>query len=384
MESVIEPYQLRPLSVSEISYLYMFDLDDTILFQCEKDNKIYYKTPINVINRIKSISQFPIAIFTNQLGLSNNKVTLSEILERVTRFISDINSTELTMEDILSVISNNTYNNSTLSTSLILPYVFIAPKDDKFRKPLCGMYQHFLKKYLGCHTRDLKNVFVQYCGDAAGRINDFADTDRKFAINIKANFVTPEVFFDNLSAHDVTEKYTLKGFSPDDFLVQYKMYNKLFLMQKPLEMIIMVGPPSSGKSTFAKAQFSAYTYINMDTLGNTPKCIRMATAAIKSKLSLVIDNTNPSAEVRKRYLSLLVGTNYTCKCIYMNVDIDLAKHLNKYRLQYTGKNIPQIAYGKYQSQFEYPKLSEGFSEIIVANFIPDFTQKQLKKFKYRY
>jgi histidinol phosphatase-like enzyme len=32
-----------------------------------------------------------------------------------------------------------------------------------------------------------------YVGDAAGRANDFASTDRKFALNVGVQFYTPEV-----------------------------------------------------------------------------------------------------------------------------------------------------------------------------------------------
>lgn len=39
--------------------------------------------------------------------------------------------------------------------------------------------------------RDKNNSY--FVGDAAGRANDFASTDRKFALNVGIQFYTPEV-----------------------------------------------------------------------------------------------------------------------------------------------------------------------------------------------
>ena len=42
------------------------------------------------------------------------------------------------------------------------------------------------------HSREDKSASF-YVGDAAGRANDFASTDRKFALNVGVQFYTPEV-----------------------------------------------------------------------------------------------------------------------------------------------------------------------------------------------
>lgn len=69
-------------------------------------------------------------------------------------------------------------------------------------------------------------------------------------------------------------------------------------------MVIFVGSPGSGKSTFWKNHLSSYERINRDTLKTKEKCLKVAEEAMKNGKNLVIDNTNPSAEDRKAYIQL--------------------------------------------------------------------------------
>lgn len=70
-------------------------------------------------------------------------------------------------------------------------------KHDPFRKPETGMWFELLKdveEKHGCQV-DLEKSF--YVGDAAGRKNDFSDSDREMAKALKLKFFTPEEFFVN-------------------------------------------------------------------------------------------------------------------------------------------------------------------------------------------
>lgn len=66
----------------------------------------------------------------------------------------------------------------------------MATDDDKYRKPLLGLWDMFLQNnHLTTADIDLQSSF--YIGDAAGRkkgpqrkINDFSDFDYKFALNV--------------------------------------------------------------------------------------------------------------------------------------------------------------------------------------------------------
>ena len=77
------------------------------------------------------------------------------------------------------------------------------------------------------------------------------------------------------------------------------------------ELIVCVGFPASGKSTYTRHVFEAngYVRINQDTLKNKEACIRACKKALSEGKSAVIDNTNPSPDVRKEYTSIAKGKN---------------------------------------------------------------------------
>ena len=64
---------------------------------------------------------------------------------------------------------------------------------DAFRKPATGMWEHFVEHCNGGVEVDKASSF--YVGDAAGRTQDFSDSDAKFAEAIGVPFKTPEDVF---------------------------------------------------------------------------------------------------------------------------------------------------------------------------------------------
>ena len=69
-------------------------------------------------------------------------------------------------------------------------------------------------------------------------------------------------------------------------------------------MILFVGSPASGKSTFWKTHLPTYTRVNRDTLKTREKCLKVAEEAMAKGENVVIDNTNPAAKDRKDFIDL--------------------------------------------------------------------------------
>lgn len=69
-------------------------------------------------------------------------------------------------------------------------------RPDPFRKPATGMWFELVEdvKKMGLEVDHDKSFFV---GDAAGRKNDFSDSDREFAKSLQLKFFTPDDFFIN-------------------------------------------------------------------------------------------------------------------------------------------------------------------------------------------
>lgn len=303
----------------------------------------------SVLDKLKQLvsNGFSLAIFSNQNGVGSGKTSSKMVTQRFQNFIDFTK----------------------------LNWVCIAAtQKDLLRKPGTGMWNLLFDDY----QINMKESF--YVGDAAGRIKpkDFSCSDRKFALNLKLDFYTPEEIF---LSHPKNNNFKLDGFNP----LKYKLkpYQKLTFEKEEKEMIIMVGCPGSGKSKFAKKYYKNYDYINQDTLKTKTKCLKETLKSIKENKSVIIDNTNPTIDVRKKYIELAKKHNYKIKCYLMNIDKDLGKHMNYYRFK-RGKGIkynlvPDIVYNVYFKNYEEPKLDEGFDQI--KKIDPNFKFKKNKHLK---
>lgn len=147
---------------------------------------------------------------------------------------------------------------------------------------------------------------------------------------------------------------------------------------------MFVGRPASGKSAIRERYFVPHNYeaVNRDTLGTKEKCVKMANQAIKSGKSVVVDNTNPTKAGRQLYVDLAKKAGIPARCIFFNVDTALSYHLNMFRQnqsQGEKRRVPEVAYRTYAKNFEKPDSSEGFSEIIELDFVPQFDTDSDKK-----
>jgi len=96
----------------------------------------------------------------------------------------------------------------------------------------------------------------------------------------------------------------------------------------------MVGCPGSGKSYFASNNLLCHDrnmkIINRDTLGSWQKCVAEAKKYLScNNYSVVIDNTNPDIDSRKRFIDLAKSLKIPCRAFLMNVSKDHGKHNNK-------------------------------------------------------
>ncbi len=150
-------------------------------------------------------------------------------------------------------------------------------------------------------------------------------------------------------------------------------------------MILFVGPPASGKTTFTKRNLLPFNYVhvNRDTLATQDKCLKTMAAALAEGKSVVIDNTNPAKAVRSDYINLAKKSGVEhIRCFKMNTEIELCYHLNYVRQnQSKGKirRVPDVGYNTYKSRYEEPDTSEGFTEILQIEFSPEFDSEENEK-----
>lgn len=155
------------------------------------------------------------------------------------------------------------------------------------------------------------------------------------------------------------------------------------------ELILLVGLPASGKSTYISKLKKDKKYVVIsndvfvekkakqwkikyneafkrlsreDTLGNTQKEYNKA---LSKNVNIIVDNTNINKKERKVFLDK-APDNYKKIAIIFNVDVkEIGKRL-KGRENKTGKHIPPDVIEKMSIKYEKPSSQEGFDEIRVV------------------
>ncbi|CAB11157.2 DNA kinase/phosphatase Pnk1 [Schizosaccharomyces pombe] len=316
-----------------------FDLDGTLIKT--KSGRVFSKDAADwtwwhpsVVPKLKALYQdnYSLVIFSNQNGIPR-KPSAGHTFQMKIRAIFE---------------------------SLDLPIVlYAAILKDKFRKPLTGMWNSFLKDV----NRSIDLSFIKYVGDAAGRPGDHNSTDLKFAENIGIKFETPEQFF--LGHSFVPPNF--ESFHPKNYLVRNSSSHPYhFKKSEHQEIVVLVGFPSSGKSTLAESQIvtQGYERVNQDILKTKSKCIKAAIEALKKEKSVVIDNTNPTIESRKMWIDIAQEFEIPIRCIHLQSSEELARHNNVFRyIHHNQKQLPEIAFNSFKSRFQMPTVEEGFTNV---------------------
>jgi bifunctional polynucleotide phosphatase/kinase len=328
-----------------------FDFDCTLAIPRSCKKRIKNSADVEPFYNSKEIVNFfyfqgyKIVIISNQSGLSkDSKMTYKD---------SNGNQIETTK------IKDMKARFEVIFKHLNVPLnCYIAKKKDYNRKPCVGTWDLIERS----NNIKINKGESFYCGDAAGRKydngkKDFSCSDRKFAYNLNIGFFTPEVLF----MKEKDNVWEWGGIDPKEHVNNTSTEIYLDDIQK---MVIMVGYPASGKSTFAKNL--NYTYVNRDTLKTKVKCLKVAKQAIEDGQSVVIDNTNPTIADRAEYIKLAKDIDVVC--CHIDMSMELAQHLDKYRscTQKT-KQIPDVVYYTYRKRFEEPTKREGYSKIYKIN-----------------
>lgn len=119
------------------------------------------------------------------------------------------------------------------------------------------------------------------------------------------------------------------------------------------KLIVLVGPPGSGKSTFAK-NYNNYTYINQDEQGKDEH-FQLFTQALNNKEDIIVDRMNFSKEQRERYLkpAKLIGYETYIYVLHENFEtcfkrMQLRKDHPSIKDDKTASKVLNFFYSKYE------------------------------------
>ncbi|GAA5840865.1 hypothetical protein JCM9279_001245 [Rhodotorula babjevae] len=335
----------------------------------------------------------------------------------------------------LILLSNQASSNPLFSVDFRKKIPFVARKIgvplrimacfefDEYRKPASGMWDALVDKLNGGLAVDYSSSFC--VGDAAGRPEDHADTDRKFALNAGVAFFTPEQFFLG-QAED--RNFELWGWHPHGYDHALAPPRELLDTAKPLvpldtpEVVLLVGPPAIGKTSYAsQLERLGYVVFSLPDLSTSPSTAAALAPALHAALAhtlaidakgLVIDGSLPTRRHRQQVLSAVrtfpsagpdAGAQFRTRCVLWTSCsrsstsaatsapsatggtgmgsrhdalelVELAKHNSVFRLATASPAQPLVKLDelqKWPSRFEVPRLEEGLSRITPTRFAFD-------------
>jgi len=311
----MEKYKIYGHIPDKDNYWVLFDLDWTLIrplkYSISKPGIGWKFLPLRE-QKLKQLDRdgYTIGIVSNQKIYPGNK-------------LEDINKKMIEVEDWLNRLLGHT-----------VP-IFVALAQDNYRKPSIGF-----KNFITPPSSKYRNSIICYVGDAAGRRDDFSDSDIEFAKNMDVVFYTPEQFFGTT------------GISSN-------------IINIPKLFIIMMGAPGSGKTTYSLElqkylQSKNSSLVNITALQSDDYSSNWV--RIKKELSsylnnininggkLIYDATNGKRERRIELLNMSWNLGIPTLIIHI---LNPGDNRNKLR----DKKVPAIAYNTFWSSFDNPDPS---------------------------
>ena len=132
-----------------------------------------------------------------------------------------------------------------------------------------------------------------------------------------------------------------------------------------MQAVIFIGIQASGKSSFYKERFfNTHIRINLDMLKTRNREDILLNACLRAKQPFVVDNTNPQAIDRVKYIQAARGARFEVVGYFFDVDTQTAILRNGSR---TGKaRVPPHVIPITQRKLQPPIYEEGFDRLYLV------------------
>jgi predicted kinase len=141
----------------------------------------------------------------------------------------------------------------------------------------------------------------------------------------------------------------------------------------PAKLVLLIGLPASGKSSFFRARFAGtHEHVSGDLLRHGGDSRRRQREHVEASLrrgaSVVIDNTNATVEARARWLAL--GRSLGARLVGYYFEASVRDCLARNRQRPDPDRVPDVAIHVVAARFQTPTLEEGFDELSRVRLLP--------------
>lgn len=145
------------------------------------------------------------------------------------------------------------------------------------------------------------------------------------------------------------------------------------------EIIILIGFPGSGKTTYWREKLSDYIRISLYDLihmvgGNKKVAKKLELKCIERTLdmgfSVVIDRANLTRRRRAKIVDFARKKKVSVRALWFSVEEHIWQKRNKRRIAGEKESSPRVPEDKIEDmkkEFEEPSMNEGFYELIIVN-----------------
>jgi len=144
-----------------------------------------------------------------------------------------------------------------------------------------------------------------------------------------------------------------------------------------MEMVLLIGIPATGKSSFCRERFfRTHVRLNLDMLGTRHREKLLLDACLAAKAKFVVDNTNLSLAERARFLAPAKAAGFRVVSYFFESKVADAVRRNAGRP--CGERIPEKAIPGASNRLELPSIAEGFDQLFFVRLAGDnqFTLEQ--------
>jgi predicted kinase len=129
-----------------------------------------------------------------------------------------------------------------------------------------------------------------------------------------------------------------------------------------MEMVLFIGIPASGKSSFFKERFfNTHVRVNRDMLKTQRREQLLIKACLEGKTKFVVENTNLTRAVRAAYIARAKQAQFSVIGYYFESAPKDAVQRNQLRAE--NDRVPAVAIWAANKRLELPTREEGFDNL---------------------